>query len=383
MDKNIEKIGIDLTLISSDEIKSGNLTGSIAIFTESILEGFVKNNTSDNFVLIINSAAKKLVLKKFPGFDICEVGGALSLLSYIFFGKQLNGFIRRNGIYNRKLKETGIKYVWFPYMLPEFTFNIDVDYVGTCHDLMKIGTSTEEYKCMFTNSKQIIAISNYVKNQIVESFSVEEQSVAVIPNAINIDTNTKTEAIVELYNKSFILDINAYKPRKNTITMIKAYYSIMDKIDYDLVLCGGYKDDDYYDECKKLIDTLQIGNKVHTYLAVSEEEKNWLLNNCSLFVMPSENEGFGRTPIEAALCMKPVISTRVTSLEESTCGLLNYYENPRDEKELADMMLKVLLNKKSEENLQNIKDIYISKYSVEKISNQYIKVFEEAFQIEG
>ena len=68
---------------------------------------------------------------------------------------------------------------------------------------------------------------------------------------------------------------------------------------------------------------------------VTDEERNWLLTNAALFVTPSLFEGFGRTPVEAAICRIPVISTKETSLFEATQGLCSYVENPTDEKELV------------------------------------------------
>ena len=119
------------------------------------------------------------------------------------------------------------------------------------------------------------------------------------------------------------------------------------------------------------------------FLGIEEKQKNWLFKNCKLFVTPSENEGFGRTPIEAALFLKPVISSRATSLEEATCGLVHYIENPRDDKELAETIMDVLQNPDSEKKLINIKETYVQRYSPERIVQEYMKVFQDLGWIEA
>lgn len=188
-----------------------------------------------------------------------------------------------------------------------------------------------------------------------------------------------TKPIPELVNRKYLLDVNGYAPRKNTLTMIEAFGRIKDDTDCDLVLCGGYKADDYYDSCAALAERLQITDRVHMLLRVSEEEKNWLFRNCEMCITPSENEGFGRTPIEAAVCLKPVISTKATSLEEVTCGLLHYYDNPRDDKALAELILEVLANPDSPERLRMIRDTFVERYAPSNVVRQYLEMFERSF----
>ena len=84
---------------------------------------------------------------------------------------------------------------------------------------------------------------------------------------------------------------------------------------------------------------------------------------------------FGRTPVEAALFLKPVISTRATSLEEATCGMVHYIEDPRDDEELAKAIVKLLANPDSPERLMEIKNVFAQKYCAEAIVKEYMKVF--------
>ena len=58
MQSKNNKIGVDLMLISPEEIAANRITGSIAVFTGEILDEIAKENRSGEFVLIINSAAR-------------------------------------------------------------------------------------------------------------------------------------------------------------------------------------------------------------------------------------------------------------------------------------------------------------------------------------
>ena len=88
-------------------------------------------------------------------------------------------------------------------------------------------------------------------------------------------------------------------------------------------------------------------------------------------------EGFGFTPIEAAIQETTVLTTSVTSLKETTMGLLNYIDNPMDDTEYADKILNIIETKTSQNNLSQDRDCLLSKYSIENQVNDFVKLFVE------
>lgn len=146
------------------------------------------------------------------------------------------------------------------------------------------------------------------------------------------------------------------------MTLLKAFNLIKDKIDEDLVFCGGYKDETIFAEMQEFIAKNGLRERVKMLFRVSDEERNWLLTNARLFVTPSLFEGFGRTPVEAAICKIPVISTKETSLFEATMGLCNYVENAKDEKELSFLMYEKLANRDTDEKLEQIANTLSENY---------------------
>ena len=381
MNKINDKFGVDFTFISSKEIEENRLTGSLAIFTADILDEIANQNLSDRFILIINSIARPLIRARFPDFEVCEMGGWLTRLTNSLFRKQMIYRLRKYGVYNHALKKKGISKVWFPYMIPENVNHINVDYVGTCHDLMQLEGKQEAYRQMFLNAKDTVVISGFVKQQIMDILDIAGERIDVIPNAISLGTRAqqKTKPIPELVHKKYLLDVNGYSERKNTLTMIAAFNRIRDAIDYDLVLCGGYVEGDYYQSCVSLIERLRLSDRVHMFVRIPDEERNWLFQNCEMCITPSENEGFGRTPIEAAVCLKPVISTRATSLEEVTCGLVHYYDDPRDDEALANLILEVIAHPDSPQRLRMIRDTYVARYAPSTVIGEYMDMFERSF----
>jgi len=113
---------------------------------------------------------------------------------------------------------------------------------------------------------------------------------------------------------------------------------------------------------------------------ISDEDRNALFYNTDLFVTTSLQEGFGRTPVEAAICKVPVISTKETSLPEATMGESYYYENGTDEKELSKKILEVINNKPSKERLEEISQKLEKEYSEANIARKYVKLIDEVLK---
>lgn len=374
-------IGIDFTFITKEAIENGRITGSLEVFTMDILDSISALKKEKHFAVITNSAAEEYLRKRFPTFKIFVLGGFIGKLIYLLSFRRKIGvrYLKKCGLIDSIITGSGIDYIWYPWMVPEVVSNFNGKYVGTCHDLF-MRDSNSDLSClkMFSCAQRIVCISTYTKQQVIDIYDIPSEKFDVISNSLSMTINEiQTEEIVELKGKNFLLDINAYQYRKNTLTLLKSFERIKSMIDEDLVLCGGYALDDYYEKCIAFINDHGLNDRVYVYRGIKEEEKNWLLKNCKLFITPSESEGFGRTPVEAGLCLKPVISTRVTSLEEATCGLVHYVDDPKDDKELADEILYVLNHPDTRERLQYIKDTFSTRYSPQKVINEYIKVFEK------
>lgn len=84
-------------------------------------------------------------------------------------------------------------------------------------------------------------------------------------------------------------------------------------------------------------------------------------------------EGFGYTPIEAAMLETPVLTSKETALYETTMGLLNYYEPVKDYKVLANRIKEILASPPSRDELRDIAHTLARRYD---LCEQAQKVWE-------
>jgi glycosyltransferase involved in cell wall biosynthesis len=143
-------------------------------------------------------------------------------------------------------------------------------------------------------------------------------------------------------NTPFILGVGKLSPRKNFISVLKAFNAIKDKIEHQLVIVGGNGWD--FQEIEKVIIELDLNKRVELLGYVTDEYLVPLYQNASVFVYPSKFEGFGLTILEAMACGCPVITSNITSPPE-VAGNAAILIDPNSHEELAEAIFSVCDNR--------------------------------------
>jgi glycosyltransferase involved in cell wall biosynthesis len=374
------KIAVNLTYLMDGQQPDG--TGQFALNLFKGLRAIGKLN-KDFHLFILNSFYEKAAAL-FPEAEIIPISSAdniYNLNKYHYFFKLL--FIDRYLIPHFLNK--------YHYDLLYHPFNAANDYVSkqvptmvTLHDLFfknypgELSSRYLQYvKCRYQSliykAGHIVVPSQFVKQDISKYYpDADLNKISVINNPIVVDYENMRECLVA---KPYILSVNAIRKKKNLLTLLKAFHLIEDKIDHHLVLTGARSDvgvdlEQYADQhrIKKLIMTGYV----------SDERRNYLYRNADLFVSPSLYEGFGMTPVEAALFEIPVLTTRETSIPEITRNLVNYYEPADDPGALAEQILKILKNRPPRDELRSIKNRLAYEYDKKRIASLYYELFERA-----
>jgi len=374
------KIAIDCTFFGHKEAEKQKLSLSTSIFTADILDAFVNLQLSKSFVLLVNYNQEAFFRKKFPQYKL-EV---LRFLPLTLANKITKGlfkgtkYLKKLGIFKKIAIKNKFDAIWFPYCV-DYTFTkTNIPSLCTIHDIYRVHKNGKSGWDFINDENCILTtVSDYTKNDIVKTFSLNEKkanAIIKIPNSICFDVS-KQKAIPFLQKKKFMLDLNAYIDKKNPMTLLKAYNLIKEKTDAALVFCGGYKDDILFSQMQSFISQNNLKEKVFLLFCVTDEERNWLITNAALFITPSLYEGFGRTPVEAAICKVPVISTKETSLYEATMGLCDYVDSANDETELANLILKRLKYPPSTKKLDQISSKLSENYNRDALAKKYWKIF--------
>lgn len=235
------------------------------------------------------------------------------------------------------------------------------------------------FKTNLYKAAKIISISDNTRQDIINFFPrVKEDKIHTVHNSVTlIDFSKRPKGIKP--DQNFILNVNTIHQFKNPITLVKAFEKILNSIDCDLILVG--KQTSYWE---KILSPFILGHHLEGRIIrledLEDSELRYLYEHTKLFVTPSLHEGFGFTPVEAAIYGAPVISSKCESLPEATMGLVKYYEPATDENVLAKMMLSMLQNPPSPNELSRISEKYKEEYSPRRQVEQTETIFKQVLE---
>lgn len=192
-----------------------------------------------------------------------------------------------------------------------------------CQEEVRLKLLKKECEYTINNADALITISEASKQSIIEHFGYSGDRIFVTPLACNKDFYDGDEQIARnhlarlgLNFKRYTLFVGTIEPRKNIITLIKAYRNLPSSLreEVPLVISGhsGWKSDEIFEEMYRAASEgwLKYLNYVDQQTLLS------LYSGARLFCFPSLYEGFGLPILEAMASKVPVISADNSSLPE-------------------------------------------------------------------
>jgi alpha-1,3-rhamnosyl/mannosyltransferase len=185
-------------------------------------------------------------------------------------------------------------------------------------------------------ARQIITISEFSKNEIVELLGVDPEKISISYPGVDSRFRPLHPDFLKpklkkwsLKPAEYILSVGTLEPRKNLGNLFKAYDLLPNgfKKKWPLVVVGmtGWKEKNIIKEMEILI---RKGNLVPLgYL--SDDQLATIYAGAKILVYPSLYEGFGMPPLEAMACGIPVISSNRASLPE-VVGQAGVMVDPED-----------------------------------------------------
>ena len=192
----------------------------------------------------------------------------------------------------------------------------------------------------------IIAVTPYVKEKI-RKFS--KGSIHVIPVGIN-------ESFFDLPNneqRNRLLFVGGVEPRKGLIHLLRAV-KILKNInpDIEVHIIGRVRKQKYYAELKEYVKINNLGKTVQFLGFLSDEEIKKEYSECSIFVLPSQEESQGLVLVEAMAAGKPVVASNIGGIphvvDDNETGFLVGYG---DSERFAERITLLLENEKLRERM--------------------------------
>lgn len=322
------KIGIDARFLTHPQM------GGFKTYTTNLLSALAQADRQNHYVIYVDRQAAAAELPGRGRFDYRVVSSSLPVVGMP---------VREQIFLRRQIQRDRPDFMHF--LCNTAPVGINRPYVVTLHDVIQLTApnafsvrhdlaahkrwAMTEYSKQtilrtIRNADQIITVSGSEKRAIVNELHIAPERIAVTHLGPNPIYGRRSPAAVAQWQSEnsarlglpqrFVLGVG-YEARKNLPLLIEAFAQLAPELpDLGLVLVSSNSERNAY--FRQYSAELGIGERVAVITGLSNEGLAMLYNLAAVFVFPSEREGFGLPPLEAAACGAPTIAMHASSLPE-------------------------------------------------------------------
>lgn len=197
--------------------------------------------------------------------------------------------------------------------------------VSTCHGFFKPRFSRKLFPCL---GNKVIAVSQPVKEHLMQDFRIKEEDIRVVQSGIDVDRFQNLQGKTGLKNKLGLGDgpvvgiIARLSQEKGHIYLVKAMQGVVQEFPLARLLIVG--DGKMKQGLEGLRRELGLEKNIIFIPAVNDTLE--VLPAMDIFVLPSLKEGLGLSLMEAMACQIPVVGSDIggikSLIQDNVNGLL-------------------------------------------------------------
>ncbi|MDH4330704.1 MAG: glycosyltransferase family 4 protein [Candidatus Moranbacteria bacterium] len=242
------------------------------------------------------------------------------------------------------------------------------------------------------NSHKIIAISEATKKDILKFYpEISEEKIKVIHHGFDGEMffekvqEKEMEKVLKKFSlfdsqisnpkSQYLLYVGAIQPRKDLVTLVKAFEIFKKKTNSDikLVLAGGKAW--MWEKTIEVVEKSEFRSDIVLTGKVSFSELVVLYQNAELFVFPEMYAGFGIPILEAFACGVSVITARNSSLIEVGGDAAQFFKTS-DSIDLSEKIEKVLGSEELQTSMIQKGLTHLKNFSWEKCAKETLDVIK-------
>jgi glycosyltransferase involved in cell wall biosynthesis len=253
----------------------------------------------------------------------------------------------------------------------------------TTHEERLVRRGQRRLPIMARGASRIITPSESVKREVCEHLRIKPSKVVAIPEAPrDIFRPISTEEAIETRRRlkvedEFILFVGTIEPRKNLLTLLRAFEEILRSTELrpQLVIAGreGWLTEELFSYVRKS----GVEERLCFTGYLTDEDLRALYSSCRAFVYPSLYEGFGLPPLEAMACGAPVITSQISSIMETVGAHAARLVTPTDTKALAQSIVELIENENERQYLSGLGKERARQFSWEKTARLTLEIYME------
>ena len=334
---------------------------------------------------IISSGGNLLneINKEFTSHCLLPVNSK-NFLRYPIIAKAIANYIKENKINILHVRSR------VPAWIISMISKKNIQTVSTFHNIYGGESYIKKiYNKQMSKVNHVIAISNYVKSNIIKKYNLEPNKITVINRGIDTDffnddvhDNVKQDFLKQLNikrNSKIILypgRITEWKGQLNFINFVKN----LEVTDFVVLFVGSTTNSSHTNLLKKTINEKKLDDKCKVIGSLNYNKLKVAYSVSDLVIsLPNRSEGFGRTISEALSMKKMILAKYVGGAYDQLNQLDNVFK--MDEKELNNLnqRIKEVLEIPEENKrsiLVNARQHIIDNFSLHKMVVNYYNFYE-------
>jgi glycosyltransferase involved in cell wall biosynthesis len=260
--------------------------------------------------------------------------------------------------------------------------------VGTVHD-MAAYWGAGRLRTMLPDAlrrlDRVIAVSSWVKQELVELARVKESRIEVVPNGIDLEAfqplprNEESVVLVQPFSirRPYLLCVSRIEyPIKNHIRLIEAFRIFRERTKYPhrLVLAGG--DSRGADKVRRAAAASPYRGDIFFTGHFPTASLPKLYSGAEIAVFPSLYEGFGLGVLEAMATGVPVACARAGSLPETADHAALYFD-PLNSEDMADRLITLATNREIYRNCRRLGLERVQAFSWDRCAERTLQIIQE------
>lgn len=216
---------------------------------------------------------------------------------------------------------------------------------------------------------KIIAVARHVAQSVKNKCGIEKPD--VIYNGVDTRTFTKCNMIAARHRHDLPKDVRLIGCA-GRLEKVKGHKYLIESLkhlpsNFHVTFAG---DGTLKEQLKQQADNLGLQSRVH-FLGRIDDMPSFY-RSLDVFCLPSLNEGFPLSPLEAQACGIPTIVSNVGGSPETICPDTGMTCKSADPKDLAQKIIKSLNHKEK----KSPRDFILKNFCLEKSANLYKKLYE-------
>lgn len=374
------RVGVNSRLLLKDKLEG------IGYFTLKNLERLTKNHPECEFVLFFDRPYDKdFVFADNVKAVVIPFPTRHPMLWHIYFEILLPIYLR---FYKIDVFFSTEGYIPTRGKTPKLCTIHDINFE---HEKTYIGNKIyQKYMEYFTprfakSANAVLTVSNFSKQDLVTTYSLEENKIFVVESSANEEYKTYSEEenqkTKEKYSNScpYFYFVGSLQKRKNLTNLFKSFDIFKSKTQSNvkLLIVGSRKW--WKGEIEDTFNAMRFKDEVVFTGRLPLEEVNRIASASIGLVFVSFFEGFGVPPLEAYRSSTAVITSNTSSMPE-IAGECAIYVNPYDVNSICDAMIELYSNPSLRESLIKKGQEQAKKYSWDKTAELVWNAIEQVMK---